>query len=107
MPFQSEPTYYLKDILSSLQGAWQRLRNAAVDLPSSEVRDRLLFHIDEAMSWECVRNLDCMRHAFLVVANIVQREVPSDDVAAWTEGVRDILNEVLQCFHRGECMGNE
>lgn len=102
MPFQSEPTYYMKDILSDLQGAWQCLRNAVVGLPPSEVQGRLLFHIDEAMSWESVRDLGCMRRAFLVVANIVQQEVPSEDVITWTEDVRNTLYEVLQCIQQDE-----
>jgi len=57
MGFQTEPTSYEKTALSDLQGAWIGLREAVVydfGFPDS---DKLLFHIDEAMSWESVRNL--------------------------------------------------
>ena len=41
--------------------------------------DKLLYHIDEGMSWECVRDLQRMRKALLLVRNLVaQHEVPSE-----------------------------
>ena len=57
MGFISEPTGYYKTALSDLQGSWSNLRDAVVNDFGFPESDKLLFHIDEAMSWECVRNL--------------------------------------------------
>jgi len=57
MPFTQEPTEHEKTILSDLQGAWQVLRDSVVEAAGFEGWDRAIFHIDEAMSWEVVRNL--------------------------------------------------
>jgi hypothetical protein len=48
---------YVKTALSDLQGAWIILRDAVVDNFGFPDSDKLLFHIDEAMSWESVHNL--------------------------------------------------
>jgi hypothetical protein len=58
--FKTEPTGYEKTILSDLQGAWGVLRESVVNSAGFEGWDRALFHIDEAMSWETVRNLRLM-----------------------------------------------
>ena len=60
MAFKTEPTGYEKTILSDLQGAWDVLRESVVNSAGFEGWDRALFHIDEAMSWETVRNLRLM-----------------------------------------------
>ena len=54
MTFYTEPTYYMKTALSDLQGAWQNLRDAVVEAHPFAESGRLLFHIDEGMSWENV-----------------------------------------------------
>jgi hypothetical protein len=53
MSFQEEPTGYDKTALSDLQGAWQNLRDTVVEKHPFPEWERLLFHIDEGMSWEC------------------------------------------------------
>ncbi len=57
MSFDTEPTGYEKTILSDLQGAWQCLRREVAENPGFNGRERALFHIDEAMSWESVCNI--------------------------------------------------
>jgi len=52
MPFMTEPSAYDKTALSDLHGAWQILREAVVEHPPFTEQSRLLFHIDEGMSWE-------------------------------------------------------
>jgi hypothetical protein len=58
--FKTEPTGYEKTILSDLQRSWGVLRESVVNSAGFEGWDRALFHIDEAMSWETVRNLRLM-----------------------------------------------
>ena len=69
------------------QGAWILLRQSVVDTEGFDGWDRVLFHIDEAMSWETVRNL-CSRG-----------EAPQE-VMANIDDVNDILGEVLQEYHK-------
>ena len=60
MKFKIEPTGYEKTILSDLQGAWNVFRQTVVDNVGFEGWEKVLFHTDEAMSWETVRNLKLM-----------------------------------------------
>lgn len=74
--FQKEPTGYHKTILSDLQGAWSLLRQAVVDNFGLSSADRVLLHIDEAMSWESVRDLRRMPPLVLMIRNICERRNP-------------------------------
>jgi hypothetical protein len=95
MKFTEEPTGYEKTILSDLQGAWTLLRDSVVDTGGFEGWDRAIFHIDEAMSWEAVRNLKTMPPLLLIIRNIcAQGEAPSD-VLENIENVDLILKKVL------------
>jgi hypothetical protein len=95
MPFIQVPTGYEKTILSDLQGAWSLLRDSVVDAAGFEGWDRALFDIDEAMSWESVRNLERMPPLLLLIRNIcIQGKAPQEVL----EHVRDldgILKRVL------------
>lgn len=70
MSFPTEPTGYEKTILSDLQGAWIVLRDSVVESGGFDGCDMALFHIDEAMSWETVRNLNLMPPLVLMIRNI-------------------------------------
>jgi hypothetical protein len=102
MSFHKEPEYYEKTALSDLKGAWGNLRLALVEANDVENRDRLLFHVDEATSWECVRNLDRMQATLALIRNIaVQSKVPSD-ILEWIEIVGEDLEEVFLAISEGE-----
>jgi hypothetical protein len=98
MSFVQESTGYEKTILSDLQGAWSLLRTSIVDAAGFEGWDRVIFHIDEAMSWETVRNLRRMPPLILIIRNIcIQGKAPEEIL----ENIRDIdelLKEVLSEF---------
>ncbi|GAA4648935.1 hypothetical protein GCM10023116_12090 [Kistimonas scapharcae] len=98
MSFQQEPTGYEKTILSDLQGAWINLRDAVVQHCSPPDLGRLLFHIDEGMSWESVRDFDKMKQALLLVENIAHQTDVHEDVTFWLKDVRvcfeDACNEL-------------
>lgn len=101
MGFIKEPSGYYKTALSDLQGAWSNLRETVVnnfDFPNS---DKLLFHIDEAMSWECVRNLKLMRGTLLLVHNIAAQSAPAE-VNELVGMVRESLDEVFSAIAEGE-----
>ena len=102
MSFYTEPSGYQKTIVSDLQGAWGNLREAGVENAGFEDWDRILFHVDEAMSWESVRDLDRMKSTLTVIRNIAaQTEIP-DAPAHWIQEVSSILDKVLEKIRNGE-----
>jgi hypothetical protein len=98
MAFVQESTGYEKTILSDLQGAWGLLRTSVVEAAGFEGWDRAIFHIDEAMSWESVRNLRRMPPLLLTIRNIcVQGKAPEEVLESIRE-VDEVLKEVLTEF---------
>ena len=98
MPFTQEPTGYEKTILSDLQGAWSLLRDSVVDATGFEGCDRAIFHIDEAMSWESVRNLKRMPPLLLIIRNICMQGKAPQEVLDNIGELDEILKEVLSEF---------
>lgn len=99
MPFMTEPTTYDKTALSDLQGVWQVLRDEVVEHPLFTEQVRLLFHIDEGMSWENVRDLRNMEKILLVISNIVAQGPVLREL---TGLVRGALAEVFEALAEGE-----
>jgi hypothetical protein len=102
MPFFTEPDHYEKTILSDLQGAWGVLRAAVVDHAGFPGWERVLFHTDEAMSWETVRHLERMEPLLLLIRNrATQGDAPAE-VREAIEEIADILQEVQQDLKQGK-----
>ena len=99
MPFTQEPTGYEKTILSDLQGAWNLLRESVVDATGFEFWNRAIFHIDEAMSWETVRNLRRMPPLLLIIRDICMQGKAPVEVLENIRELDEILKEVLYEFH--------
>lgn len=95
MPFTEEQTGYKKTILSDLQGAWNLLRDSVVDTGGFEGRDRVIFHIDEAMSWETVRNLKQMSPLLLIIRNICTQGKAPKELLRNIQNLDEILKEVF------------
>jgi hypothetical protein len=102
MGFQKEPTGYEKTAVSDLQGAWVNLRAAVVDNFGFSDSDKLLFHIDEAMSWESVRNLARMKSTLLLVQNIISQSDAPEEIMECADNVRESLEEVFSAIAEGE-----
>ena len=98
MPFTQEPKGYEKTILSDLRGAWSLLRDSVIDTAGFEGWDRAVFHIDEAMSWESVRNLKRMPPLLLIIRNICMQGKAPQEVLDHIRELDDILKEVLSQF---------
>jgi len=98
MPFTEEPSGYEKTILSDLQGAWCLLRDSVADTGGFEGWDRVLFHIDEAMSWETVRSLKRMPPLLLIIRNICTQSKAPKEVIENIQNIDEILKEVLSGF---------
>jgi len=97
--FDVEPTAYARTALSDLQGAWENLRSAVVEEFGFPNSDRLLLHIDQAMSWESVRHLEGMESTLLFIA--AQSAVP-DVVAEWIDETIRCLREAREAIAEGE-----
>jgi hypothetical protein len=85
-----------------LQGAWQNLRDEVVEARPFPGWDKLLFHIDEGMSWESVRNLEQMRKTLLMIHNMAARSEVPDEVTKWIKIVRENLDQVFTASEKGE-----
>jgi hypothetical protein len=96
MSLTKEPTGYEKTILSDLQGAWGLLRQSVVETEEAfESWERVVFHIDEAMSWESVRNLQRMPPLILIIKNICTQGQAQHEIIANIQEIENILEEVL------------
>lgn len=104
MTFQKEDTGYTKTAISDLQGAWMLLRDQVVNEFGFEGSDRLLFHIDEAMSWECVRALNQMKPLILVIDNIARLTEASDEIMELIGNVRENYESALEVIREGKAL---
>ncbi len=102
MSFFKEPTQFEKTALSDLQGAWTVLRDTVVENFGFPGSDKILFYIDEAMSWECVRDLNRMYPLINLIHNLAnQHEAPESIIESIVE-VRRNFGEVPAAFIKGE-----
>jgi hypothetical protein len=102
MAFEAEPTNHEKTVLSDLQGAWENLRSAVVESLGFPDSDRLLFHIDEAMSWESIRNLKRMKATLLLIQNIIAQNESPEDVIDGINDVRQNMEEAFKAISEGK-----
>ena len=102
MQFEQEPTGYTKTAISDLQGAWTLLRDQVADEFGFQGSDKLLFHIDEAMSWECVRDLNKMKSLILVIENIAKQSNASTDIVELIGNVRNNYDWALKAISEGK-----
>jgi hypothetical protein len=102
MGFNTEPTDYKKTALSDLQGAWQCLRREIAENPGFDGWEQALFHIDEAMSWECVRNLRQMNRTLVLVRNLIQRGKAPEGVLECLKWVNELMAEILKTLDNNE-----
>lgn len=102
MSFKTEPTGYEKTAISDLQGSWIILRSSVVEHSGFPDSDKILFHIDEAMSWELVRNLQQMKSTLLLVQNIAMLTKAPKEVIELVEDVRESLEEAFKAIAEGK-----
>jgi len=100
--FEQEETGYAKTAISDLQGAWALLREQVVEEFGFEGSDRLLLHIDEAMSWECVRALNTMKPLLLIIENIAKQTDASSEIIELISNVRLNYEDALEAIKDGK-----
>jgi hypothetical protein len=89
-------------VLCDPQGAWINQRDEVVENFGFPDSDKILRHIDEAMSWESVRDLGKMKSTLLLVQNITAQTAAPDEVREWVHAVRESLDEVFLAIKEGE-----
>lgn len=100
--FNTEPTGYEKTAISDLQGSWVILRDSVVENFGFPDSDKLSFHIDDAMSWESVRNLKKMEATLLLVQNIATQAESPEEVMEYIEDVRQCLRDAFDAIAEGK-----
>ncbi|EIC23912.1 hypothetical protein [Thiorhodovibrio frisius] len=101
MTFLQQPRAYEKTALADLQGAWMTLREAVVSQFGFPNSDTLLFHIDEAMSWESVRNLNTMKSSLVLIRNIAAQAQAPTEVTEGIDDVQDCFEEAVSAIADG------
>jgi len=96
MTFNEEPTHFEKTILSDLQGAWSVLRSNIANGPYFDGCDRLIYLIDEAMSWEVVRDLKRVPPLLLNIKNIAALNNVDESIMEELHEIEDILKEIFE-----------
>ena len=96
MSFFTEPPGYEKTILSDLQGAWECLRSTIAEQAGFDGSDKMLFHIDEAMSWETVRHLERLEPLVVLIRNLALQGNAPSQVIEEIDDLSEILFEVLK-----------
>ena len=102
MVFITELTGYEKTEISDLQGSWGNLRNAVIDNFGFTDSDKLMFYINEAMSWESVRDLKLMKATFILVQNVAVQANAPKEVIEWVGDVRESLDEAFAAIAEGK-----
>ena len=74
----------------------QCLRDEVAEHPGFEGWERALFHIDEAISWESVRNLRQMQRSLILVRNLLHQGDIPDAVAEVLDAVSERMDERLK-----------
>ena len=98
MNFQTTPTGYEKTILSDLQGAWSIFRETVANSGGFKGAAMVLFHTDEAMSWEVVRDLKLMPPLILIIRNLCNQGKAPQDTLQHLNMINEILEKTLEIY---------
>jgi len=100
-PFNTTPESYTKTIISDLQGSWECLKNVVIHEYEEDCNE-LIFHINEAMSWESVRDLNHMQKIFIIIRNLLQEKGNRGEVFDIIEDLSEQLKEIFAIINNGE-----
>jgi len=60
--------------------------------------DKVLFHTDEAMSWEVVRNLKLMPPLVLIIRNLCAQGTAPEEILQYLNEINEILEKTLEIY---------
>ena len=96
MHFYTEQTSYKKTSLSDLQGAWENFKHTLLCLHPFSGSDRIIFHLNEAMSWEMVRDLKKMKNVYLLIRNMCLKSEKAEEMREDLEEIKECLDEAIE-----------
>ena len=96
-----EPTTHQKNILLDLQAAWAHLRECVITVEDGELRQRLLFHVDECLNWSHVRHLPLMKSTLLSIHQVAYQKKADYEVQHAIERIRVLMNELFASLNLG------
>ena len=99
--FNITPQSYNKTIISDLQGSWEWLKDAVIKEYAGDCEE-LIFHINEAMSWESVRDLNHMQKTLVIIRNLLQEKGSRGEVFKIIEDLSEELKEIFTMIKNGE-----
>ncbi len=99
--FNTTPQYYKKTILSDLQGSWEWLKDEVIKEYGNDCGE-LIFHINEAMSWESIRDLNQMQNTLVLIRNLLQEKGNKGEVFDIIEDISEELAEIFSMIKNGE-----
>ena len=95
MADKKEPSGFEKTILSDLRNAWRLLEDFAIEYRDFEGCNLAILHINEAMSWEVVRDLKKMAGLIVKIRKICVRGKADKKVMEHIENVDVLLRKAL------------
>ena len=98
MSFFTEPAGYEKTILSDLEGAWAWLKTTVIEHAGFAHWDKVIFHINEAMSWETVRHIERMAPLVLLIRNLAVHGNAPEEIINQINELDGLLKEVYQAL---------
>uniref|UniRef100_I2PWW7 Uncharacterized protein n=1 Tax=Desulfovibrio sp. U5L TaxID=596152 RepID=I2PWW7_9BACT len=96
MYFYTEQTPYEKTSLHGLQGAWENFKHTFLCLHPFSGSDRIIFHLNEAMSWEMVRDLKKMKDVYLLIRNMCLKSEKAEELNEDLEEITKCLDEAVE-----------
>lgn len=91
-----EPMPYLEAIFSDLKITFSCLRDVVFKLPQSNIRSRLLFQLNEAISFESIHDFSRMKNAFLLIKTIVWQEKLSGELLDWIDDLEVCFSDISE-----------
>ncbi len=95
MAISKESTRYEKTVLSDLQEAWEKLRDSVFRYSDFEGCNLAVLRINEAMSWEVVRDIKRMGPLLAEIGEVCARGNADEEIRENIGKVDAILRKAL------------
>jgi hypothetical protein len=94
--FYTEQQVYEKTSLSELQGAWENFKTTLLKQLPFENSDKIIFHMNEAMSWKVVRDLHEMKNIYMLIRNIIIKTQQYETLVEELNEIKFCLDDALE-----------
>lgn len=77
------------------KGACENFKHTILCLHPFPGSDRIIFHLNEAMSWEMVRDLKKMKDVYLLIRNMCLKSQKAEELKEALEDIRVCLDVAI------------